>query len=325
MDFQYLLDLFEDYLSSQRIDDEPVNLYEPINYIMDMGGKRIRPLALLMAFTNYNTEIEKALKLAYAFELFHNFTLAHDDVMDDAELRRGRKSMHAKYNLNTAILSGDAMLIMAYQLVMESTGNLELKNKLIELFSKTALEICEGQQMDMDFEEQLEVELSEYLLMIKFKTAVLLGACLKAGALLGGSDAKDADHLYHFGLNVGLAFQIKDDVLDLYGDSEGFGKKHGGDILQKKKSFLILKALELLESDEASELLHLYNEDSLEKDKKVKKVKAQFDHLNISQHAEELMNELTENAFDHLNALKTKGTGYTSLEKLAKSLLSRRT
>jgi len=321
-DFNALKELFLSYLKAQKFEDEPLNLHEPINYIMDLGGKRIRPVSVLIGYNIFDEKVENALPLAYAMEMFHNFTLAHDDVMDDADMRRGKASMHIKYSLNNAVLSGDAMLIYAYKYIQESSNDLPLMNNILTLFSDTAIDICAGQQMDMDFEEMDEVELSSYLLMIKLKTAVLLAACLKAGALLAGADEDNAAHLYSYGLNLGLAFQIRDDVLDLYG--QGFGKKKGGDIIQKKKSFLILKALEECSPQEKSDLLALYNSDDIEAKIKVKKVQSYFDKLQIKEQADALMEELTENAMDHLSSIKIEKNKLLELQRLGELLLKRK-
>lgn len=321
-EFEDLKRLFLDYLEDNSFDKEPVNLYEPINYIMGIGGKRIRPVACLIACNLYTDDVSNALPLAYGLEMFHNFTLAHDDVMDEAEMRRGKAAMHIKYGLNSAVLSGDTMLIYAYQYILESSFGPAVKDSILKIFSDTAIDICAGQQMDMDFESQDEVELSEYLLMIKRKTAVLLGACLQIGALAGGASKEDAEHLYLYGLNIGLAFQIKDDMLDLYAE-EGFGKKTGGDIMQKKKTYLYLKALELADKNKRKELVRIYNDDFLIQEQKVKTVKAIFDELEIQNHARHLMEELTENAMDHLNALKIGRASLSQLNNLSQLLLSR--
>jgi geranylgeranyl diphosphate synthase type II len=324
-EFNTLRGLFQEYLEQQVFEDEPRGLYQPINYIMNLGGKRIRPIALLIGANIFSDHINNALPVAYAFEMFHNFTLAHDDVMDNAVIRRGKPAMHKAFSLNNAILSGDAMLIYAYKYIIEAIENESLRDKLLLLFSNTAIEICEGQQMDMDFEEMTEVELSTYLLMIKYKTAVLLAACLKAGALIGGAGEADADHLYAFGLNIGLAFQIRDDYLDLYADESEFGKKKGGDIIQKKKTYLYLKALELADDKIRRELVNIYNQEVGDEDEilKVSRVRGIFDQLEISKEALSLMEELTENAQDHLNAIDISSGRLTELKKLASLLLKR--
>jgi geranylgeranyl diphosphate synthase type II len=322
-DFNTLRQLFLDYLQENKFEEEPPKLYEPINYIMDLGGKRVRPVSMMIAMEVFGGNIEAILPLAYAFELFHNFTLAHDDVMDEAQLRRGKEAVHIKFGLNSAILSGDAMLIYAYKIIMENIEDAVLRQKVLQLFSDTAIDICAGQQMDVDFEEKKEVELSSYLLMIKYKTAVLLAACLKTGALMGGASDEDADHLYAFGLNIGLAFQIQDDLLDLYADKSKFGKKIGGDVIQKKKTYLYLKALEVADADSKSRLLDVYNSDAWNDEEKIETVRSIFEELSIRDHAKEIMEELTENADDHLQSLSVglKPTG--QLKELSELLLKR--
>ena len=319
-----LKDLFDQYLAQQKMTDNPENLYLPINYIMELGGKRIRPVSAMIGYNVFKDDVGLALPLAYALEIFHNFTLAHDDVMDVAEIRRGKPAMHIAYGLNSAILSGDAMLIYAYRYITACKTSAEKKVQLINLFTDTAIEICEGQQMDMDFEQLNEVALSSYLLMIKLKTAVLLAASLKSGALLAGASDKEGDHFYAFGLNIGLAFQIQDDVLDLYSEAVGFGKKLGGDILQKKKTYLYLKGLELASAEKAGDLIELYNSDNFPNEIKIEKVRAVFDELNVKDHAIGLMNELTENAYDHLNALEIDNSKLTELRRLGEMLLARK-
>ena len=322
-DYPGIKTLFEAYVQDQLNRDEPVGLYEPVNYIMQLGGKRIRPVTTLIAYQVFRQDIQSALPLAYAFEMFHNFTLAHDDVMDDAELRRGKPTVHIKYGLNSAILSGDAMLIMAYQYIEKSTSDPVLKNSLIRIFSQTALDICAGQQMDMDFETREDVELSEYLLMIKWKTAVLLAACLQCGALLAGASESQGEHLYLFGLNLGLAFQIQDDVLDLYAEASDFGKKTGGDVLQKKKTFLYLKSLELADETSRQLLKAVYLDEQLPDGEKISTVKKMFDAANVRKYAFDLMEELTDNARDHLNALGIEKENLAALEGIAEMLLAR--
>lgn len=221
--------------------DRPVGLFDPIRYILDLGGKRIRPLLALLATRLYSGDEEATLQPALGIEVFHNFTLLHDDLMDKADRRRNQPTVHKKWNDNTAILSGDAMQIMAYQLIARTPA--PYLKEVLDLFSTTAIEICEGQQYDMEFESRPDVTEDEYLEMIRLKTAVLLGCALKTGAILGGASKADADLLYDFGENIGLAFQLKDDLLDVYADPEVFGKNIGGDILNNKKTYLLITAL----------------------------------------------------------------------------------
>ena len=322
--FEELKNIFLDYVDKNKLTDEPVNLYAPVNYLINQNGKRIRPVACLLVANIYTDDIQKALPVAYAIEMFHNFTLMHDDIMDDAEIRRAAPTVHTKYNVNTAILSGDLMMIMSYKYLINCCTDLILKDKLMNLFTDTAIEVCEGQQYDMDFESKKEVSLSEYLLMIKLKTAVLLAGTFKAGALIGGASDKDAEHFYKFGLNLGLAFQIQDDILDTFGNQDAFGKKIGGDIIQNKKTYLYLKALELADAGQKAKLLSLYGKTDIPDSEKIEKVKEIFEKLNVKKHAEDLVAELTENAFDHYHALPLPEEKLTELKKLAEYLLKRK-
>ncbi len=237
-----LQEFISEKIQSLNLDKEPKGLYEPISYTLVSGGKRIRPALVLAACNMFSEKIEPAIPVALAFEVFHNFTLLHDDIMDNSPIRRNKETVHEKWNQNTAILSGDAMMIEAYEFLTELPAGL-LKN-ILKLFNKTALEVCEGQQYDMDFETKEIVSEEDYLNMIKLKTSVLIAAALKAGAICGGASDTDADLLYDFGLNIGLAFQIQDDLLDTYADTAVFGKKNGNDIITGKKTFLLINALQ---------------------------------------------------------------------------------
>ena len=239
-----LQELFQKYISDNQFSDTPTELYDPVNYILSLGGKRLRPILLLMAYNLFKTDVEKALPAAFSVEVFHNFSLMHDDIMDKAPLRRGKPAVHIKYNESTGILSGDVMLIYAFKYLMK----LEDQNSLLEiikLFNQIAIDVCEGQQFDMNFENRTEVTIDEYINMIGLKTAALLAGAMKMGALIAGASDKDAQLLYDFGKNVGIAFQLQDDILDTFGDPEKFGKKVGGDIAQNKKTYLALRAMEL--------------------------------------------------------------------------------
>ena len=321
--FDELKSIFIDYINDNHFNDEPVGLYNPVNYLMSLEGKRIRPVACLMTANVFKGDISSALPIAYSIEMFHNFTLMHDDIMDDADLRRANQTVHVKYNVNTAILSGDLMMIMSYKHLIECCDDLVLKDKILKLFTNTAIEVCEGQQYDMDFETRDDVSLSEYLLMIKLKTAVLLAATFKAGAIMGGASEEDIDNLYKYGLNLGLAFQIQDDILDTYGEQSTFGKKIGGDITQNKKTYLYLKALELADENTAEKLISIYNNNEIPEKDKVSKVIRIFDQLNVKKYADSLVAELTENAMDHFNALTPPKDKLVEIKKLAEFLLKR--
>lgn len=253
-DPRQILENFEAYLIQQQHTTEPAGLYSPVNYIMSLGGKRIRPVMLLLANQLYGGNLQQALPAAYAVELFHNFTLVHDDIMDEAPLRRGKPTVHTKYGNNTAILSGDVMMIYVYQYLNQL--NAELLTQILSLFNRAAIEVCEGQQYDMEFENRQQVSLDEYLTMISGKTAVLLAASLQLGGLIAGAPKEEQEKLFQLGMNMGLSFQIQDDYLDTFGDPEKFGKTVGGDIQQNKKTYLLIRALELAGGDEKTELLN---------------------------------------------------------------------
>ncbi len=321
--FDELKSIFTDYIKQNHFDKEPWGLYDPVNYLMSLHGKRIRPVACLMTANIFEDNVSKALPIAYSIEMFHNFTLMHDDIMDDADLRRSNETVHVKYNVNTAILSGDLMMIMSYKHLIDCCDDLVLKDKILKLFTNTAIEVCEGQQYDMDFETDDNVSISKYLLMIKLKTAVLVAATFKAGAIMGGASDEDTDNLYKYGLNLGLAFQIQDDILDTYGDQSTFGKKIGGDIIQNKKTYLYLKALEIANKDTANNLRSLYNNNSISDEDKIREVKDVFNRLNVKDHADSLVAELTENAMDHFSALSVPKVKLEEIKKLAEYLLKR--
>ena len=261
--------LFEEYLAQNKFTKTPSELYEPNNYILQLGGKRLRPIMVLLGYELFEQSLEKAFPAALAIEYFHNFSLMHDDIMDEASLRRGKATVHKKFGVNEAILSGDVLLIYAYQSL--SNYDAVLQQKLVNLFSKTAIEVCEGQSMDTSFEQRMVVKESEYIEMIRLKTAVLLASALKMGALIGGSTENQANLLYEYGENLGNAFQIQDDILDTYGDKK-VGKKIGGDIVQNKKTLLLIKALELSEKNSDNRLAHLIKDNSIHPDKKIEAV-----------------------------------------------------
>lgn len=241
IDSKKLLQMFEEYLTSSEIRKEPQGIYDPINYVLSMGGKRIRPVLMLMAYSLYKNNAQDILPAALAIETYHNYTLLHDDVMDKADVRRGKPTVHKKWNENAAILSGDSMLVLAYQRMLE-VENKRMKD-VLDLFTTTALEIGEGQQYDLEFETRMDVKEEEYIEMIRLKTSVLLACALKIGALLADAPLEECDKLYEFGINMGLAFQLQDDYLDVYGDFKTFGKAIGGDILCDKKTFMLINAI----------------------------------------------------------------------------------
>jgi geranylgeranyl diphosphate synthase type II len=300
---------------------EPTNLYEPIGYTLAMGGKRLRPVMVLMACNLFTDKIEKAFPAALAIEVFHNFTLLHDDIMDQADMRRNSLAVHKKYNPNIAILSGDAMSIMAYNYLQKSeTENL---GKMIRLFSDTALEVCEGQQYDMDFETRMNVSIPEYLNMIRLKTAVLLACSLKMGALAANAPERIADLLYVFGLDLGIAFQLQDDLLDVFADQEKFGKKIGGDIISNKKTFLLLKALELSDEPTKKELLEWIEKYEFDHQEKIMAVKNIYTKLKIKEITENNIEDFYQSALDVLNEIDVAKETKAEMVALAKMIMSR--
>lgn len=317
-----LLDKLETFLKSQRFGESPKELYEPLEYILSLGGKRIRPLLSLMAYGMYKNDPESILKQASAIEVFHNFTLMHDDIMDQAPLRRGKDTVHEKWNANTAILSGDVMLVRAYDLLLETPPS--LLHEVIQLFNKTAAEVCEGQQFDMNFESISNVKVAEYINMIRLKTAVLLGCALKMGALLGGANESEANKLYDFGVNIGIGFQLKDDLLDVYADQAKFGKQVGGDIISNKKTFLLIKALELASGKDAEDLAYWLSREEFDKEEKVKAVKDIYHQLGIKSIAEDEMNRYFQAGFDLFDSIKCNHSSYfEELKQITEDLIHR--
>lgn len=300
----------------------PTGLYEPIEYILSLGGKRLRPAITLMSYDLYADDIMPAVKPALGLEVFHNFTLLHDDIMDRADMRRGKPTVHKKWDDNTAILSGDVMQIEAYKLIAGTP--VEHLKVVLDLFSKTATEICEGQQLDMEFESRTDVTADEYIEMICLKTAVLLAAGAQIGAILGGGSDEDAANLYNFGNAIGLAFQLKDDLLDVYGNESNFGKKIGGDILCNKKTYLLIHALKKAEGNDAEELkFWLNNDDKSLETEKIAAVTAIYNRLNIREICEEKMEYYYREALESLGKVQVADDKKEELRKLAAKLMSR--
>ena len=300
---QELSSLISGELSSIKYPKTPLSLYEPIEYILDLGGKRMRPILVLMAYQLFDKNIEKAISPALAIEVFHNFTLLHDDIMDNAPLRRGQKTVHEKWNSNVAILSGDTMLVQAYQLMAEVDN--AIVKQVLAVFSKAAIEVCEGQQWDMDFETQSDVSISDYLKMIEYKTAVLLGAALQIGGITAGASKEEQNHLYAFGRDLGIAFQLKDDLLDAFGDAETFGKQVGGDIMANKKTYLYLKALALADGTQRANLEQYFSTNDTSQ-LKVDAVKIIFSNLEIPDLTTNLIREYHARAMENLAAINSE-------------------
>ena len=315
-DFQYYLNLVNQAIASIPYPKAPEQLYEPIAYHMALGGKRVRPVLLLMACEAMGGQVDKALEAAVGLEMFHNFTLLHDDVMDNADVRRGKTTVHRRWNDNTAILSGDTMLTIATQYIART-----MNWPVMDLFNKTAIEIYEGQQWDMDYEYRNDVTVDEYINMIRLKTSVLLGCALKMGALLADADPKDAEMLYEAGVNMGLAFQLRDDVLDVWGDPKTFGKEIGGDIMNNKKTFLLINAMRLAQGDDADELRHWLNDPYATRDDKVAGMTRLYERLGVRQLAEEAIaryNDLAVNAFNKVGMADEDKQAFVSMaNKLA--------
>lgn len=289
------------YLNEKIKVKEPVNLYEPIHYILQIGGKKLRPILTLLTCEIFGGKREAALDAALSIEVFHNFTLIHDDIMDAAPIRRGNETVHKKWNVNTGILSGDAMMIMAYQ-CLESYPP-ELFKNLMFTFNKAALEVCEGQQLDVDFETRNDVTIGEYIKMITFKTSVLVASAMKMGALIAGVSESELEKIYLFGLNLGIAFQLQDDYLDTFGNSADFGKAIGGDITENKKTFLYLKTLEIANDNDKENLVSLYNS-NLNSNEKIAEVTSIFRKNNIAEITSQEIENYTKLSFEALDKLE---------------------
>lgn len=317
------MELTEASIKNLSFGPVPEGLYKPMEYILEAGGKRVRPLLCLMACNLFSDSVDKAIDAARAVEVFHNFTLMHDDIMDKAEMRRGRPVVHKVWNENTAILSGDAMLVEAYKLVSRVPA--DVMPEVLNLFSTTASEVCEGQQYDMEFESRESVSKSEYMEMIRLKTAVLLACSLKMGALCGGANKHDADALYDFGINMGLAFQLRDDYLDTFGDSGTFGKKIGGDILCGKKTYLLIDALENSDSERRAELQNMIcGGTEVPAQQKIKIVTDLYLSANSDRHCQEASEMYCERALASLKSVKGNVNDLCLLEAFLATLLNRR-
>lgn len=313
--------IIEKELDKQEFVIEPKGLYQPIEYIMDMGGKRIRPTLCLAGCYLFTNDISLAVRPSLSLEIFHNFTLLHDDIMDNADVRRNQATVHKKWDDNTAILSGDAMLIKAYQY---ATGiDVKYLKEVLDLFSQTAIEVCEGQQYDMEFEQRDNVSVDDYLNMIRLKTAVLLAASLKTGAIIGGSSKKDADLLYEFGENIGLAFQLQDDFLDVYGNIETFGKAIGGDIVANKKTFLLINALQLASGTLRKDLKTWINADEFNADDKIKGIRNIYNSLGVDALAKDKMNFYFDKAMTALDQVNGRESMKNELRQFAIKLIER--
>lgn len=312
---------FSEFLNTYNVEREPKNLYQPIKYILNLGGKRLRPVLTIMTTACFDGDVDRSMDAALAVEVFHNFSLIHDDIMDAAPLRRGQETVHEKWDLNTGILSGDAMLIRAYQLFENYPP--ETFRELAKLFSKTALEVCEGQQYDIDFETRLQVSIPEYLKMIECKTAVLVGAAMQMGAIVANAPIEDQVRCYDFGKNLGIAFQLQDDYLDAFGNPEIFGKQVGGDILENKKTYLFLKAIENGSPEVRTELTQLFQNNALKPENKVSKTLELFVRSEANIATKAAISFYTKAAFDVLETINISGPNKQILKDFGTELMTR--
>jgi geranylgeranyl diphosphate synthase, type II len=316
-----LKDLVDKSIINLSYNNEAGKLIDPVRYILSIGGKRIRPVMALMACNLFSDTIDDAVIPATGIEVFHNFTLVHDDIMDQAPVRRNFPTVHNKWNTNQAVLSGDVMAFVANECFLQTPQT--VMAKVFRIYNKAAVEVCVGQQLDMDFEKAVIIKEEEYLRMIELKTAVLLAASARIGAVIGGADDKNSDLMYEFGRNLGLAFQIQDDLLDIYGDVKVFGKMHGGDIVSNKKTFLLIKALELATAEQKKMLNQLFSESETDAGIKIKKVIAIYDQLNIKELTENLANEYISVAFTLLDKVPVDKERKKELTQMASSLIGR--
>jgi len=319
IDLNNYKEIIENYLEQYSLKNFPGNLTDSAHHIMTLDGKRLRPIMVLMSYLSYDKDYEKALNAAIAIEVFHNFTLVHDDIMDEAKVRRGQVTVHEKYGVNKAIVTGDAMLPHSYNLL--TSGNEDKAADLLAVFSKMAIEVMEGQQYDMNFETTDHVTPEEYMEMIKLKTSVLFGASMEIGAIIGGAPKEDRSKLYDFGLYTGLAFQIMDDYLDAFGDPKTFGKKVGGDILLNKKTFLLTNAMKMATPEQKQRIETLFNETN--EDKKITEFKALFTEMGLPEICVSKMEELHRTALDRLYATSISTENKERIEYLGDVMLSR--
>lgn len=316
-----LLEKINYHIAELQFTRTPQGLYDPVSYVLSMGGKRIRPVLMLMAYNLYQEDVTRIFSPATGIEVYHNYTLLHDDLMDRADRRRGKETVHKVWNDNTAILSGDAMLVLAYQYMAQCP--VEHLKEVMDLFSLTALEICEGQQLDMEFEHRKDVKEEEYLEMIRLKTSVLLAASLKIGALLGGASREDAERLYNFGVNMGIAFQLKDDLLDVYGDPAVFGKNIGGDILCNKKTYMLIKAFDNAAEEQLARLNAWVDAASFDPAEKIAGVTDLYNQIGVKELCEKKMAEYSERAMESLAAVAVAGEKKNELKNLMTDLMYR--
>ncbi len=323
LDSNALREKYRIYAKENSFAKEPAKLYEPVDYIMNLGGKNIRAMLTLCGYQMFDDNIDSALSVAHAIELFHNFSLVHDDIMDEATLRRGKPCVHQKFGINTGILSGDIMLIYVFK-ILATIEDHQQRADVIDVFTKAAIDVCEGQQYDVDFEVRKDVSIEEYIKMISLKTAVLIAASLKMGALLAGASKEDANLLYDFGWHAGVAFQIQDDLLDAYGETIKVGKRKGGDIIQNKKTILFLEALNRVDKKDRNRLELLFSKDhDLDEEQKIEAVLSIFDQNDIKGIVANVRNEYKEKAFKKLEKVNTSTDHKKELKAIVEYIVSR--
>ena len=316
-----LLKMVNDYIEDATITRQPTSLYDPIKYVLSIGGKRIRPVLLLLTYNMYRDDIERVMPTAVGLETYHNYTLLHDDLMDKADMRRGMPTVHRKWDDNTAILSGDSMLVVAFQRVAQCPA--ENLQDILSLFTMTALEIGEGQQYDMDFENRMDVTEDEYIEMIRLKTSVLLACAVKMGAIMAGASDEDAKNLYAFGEKLGLAFQLQDDLLDVYGDPKVFGKAIGGDITSNKKTYMLINAILRANNEQREELIKLITTNNINKEKKIKAVTKLYNKIGIRQLCEKKINDYFAEALTYLEKVNVPEEKKTALQRFTDQMMHR--
>ena len=316
-----LLKMVNDYIEDATITRQPTSLYDPIKYVLSIGGKRIRPVLLLLTYNMYRDDIERVMPTAVGLETYHNYTLLHDDLMDKADMRRGMPTVHRKWDDNTAILSGASMLVVAFQRVAQCPA--ENLQDILSLFTMTALEIGEGQQYDMDFENRMDVTEDEYIEMIRLKTSVLLACAVKMGAIMAGASDEDAKNLYDFGEKLGLAFQLQDDLLDVYGDPKVFGKAIGGDITSNKKTYMLINAILRANNEQREELIKWITTDNFDKEEKIKAVTKLYNKIGIRQLCEKKINDYFAEALTYLEKVNVPEEKKTALQRFTDQMMHR--
>ena len=316
-----ILGIVNDYIQHMPFDRKPVSLYEPIRYVLSMGGKRMRPVLMLLAYNLFKDDPQSILSSACALETYHNYTLLHDDLMDNADLRRGHETVHRKWDANTAILSGDSMLVLAYQRMAQCDK--QKMPEVLSLFTETALEIGEGQQYDMDFEHRNDVTEDEYIEMIRLKTSVLLACAMKIGAILAGASKEDADNLYRFGEQIGLAFQLQDDYLDVYGDTRVFGKAIGGDITSNKKTYMLINAMLRANDTQRAELEKWISATEFDREEKIAAVTRLYNEIGIDKLAQEKINFYFEQSRKYLAAVSVAEDRKAEITAYAQRMMKR--